>query len=112
MAHLKEKKSVMHHVVEVQNELLMRLQNAKSKLRQYITEMKREHNRARHDIKQLSFQSGLLDKPNLMVDYDRTVEMANKLKKLNGVMKQTIERLTHKIALLEGKCTTKNSQQK
>ena len=103
----------MNHVVEKQNEILTRLQNEKSKLRQYITEMKREHNRARREIQQLSFQSGLLDKPNLMVDYDRTVEMANELKMLNGAMKQTIERLTHKIALLEERCaTTKNSQQK
>ncbi|TMW40134.1 hypothetical protein DOY81_014786 [Sarcophaga bullata] len=111
MAHLKEKRNVMNHVVEVQTELLTRLQHEKSKLRQYITEMKREHNRARREIQQMSFQSGLLDKPNLMVDYDRTVEMASQLKIINGALKQTIERMTHKIALLEERCTPKNLPQ-
>lgn len=109
---MKEKQYMMNHILRAKKKLLERFETKQRTLRQHIKDLNKKRKRARHEISQASFQCGLLDKPNLMLDYDRTVEIANEQKALNEALKQTVKRLENKITLLENRCAKKKCSAK
>ncbi|KNC25112.1 hypothetical protein FF38_07796 [Lucilia cuprina] len=103
MAHLKEKQKMLRHIVSVKKKYLKKLQIQKNTCRTFMSELKIKRQKLRSDIHNVSFQSGLLDKPILMRDYDETEEKAKKLRQTIDDLKNTIEALTTKISVLEKK---------
>ncbi|XP_046810045.1 DNA repair protein rad50 [Lucilia cuprina] len=103
MAHLKEKQKMLRHIVSEKKKYLKKLQIQKNTCRTFMSELKIKRQKLRSDIRNVSFQSGLLDKPILMRDYDETEEKANKLRQTIDDLKNTIEALTTKISVLEKK---------
>ncbi|XP_037826391.1 uncharacterized protein MAL8P1.12-like [Lucilia sericata] len=103
MAHLKENQKMLRHIVSVKKKYLRKLLIQKNTCRTFISELKLKRQKIRSDIRNVSYQSGLLDKPILMRDYDETEEKANKLRQTIEDLKNTIEALTTKIGVLEKK---------
>lgn len=101
MAHLKERQKMIRHTIMIQKQYFQELKNEEKNIRKYISQLGLKHKNLRLEIRNLSFQSGLLDKPALMKDYDETVvTVINKELTIEG-LKANIERLTEKIFVME-----------
>lgn len=101
MAHLQDKQKMLRLIVTVQKTLFEELKEEKKEFRTYVLQLKMKRNQLRSDIHNLSFQSGLLDKPVLMKDYDETIKTANKLRQTIEDLKCTIAGLNTKISALK-----------
>ncbi|XP_065369651.1 uncharacterized protein LOC135961930 [Calliphora vicina] len=101
MAHLQEKQKMLRQIVTVQKEYLEEVKEEKKQFRKFVFQLKVKRQQLRSDIRNASFQSGLLDKPVLMKDYDETVETANKLRQTIEDLKCTIAGLNTKISALK-----------
>lgn len=101
MAHLKEKQKMIRHTIMIQKQFFQELKNEENIIRKHLTQLGLKRKNLRSEIRSLSFQSGLLDKPALMKDYDETVEtVINKELTIEGLT-ANIERLTEKIFVME-----------
>ncbi|XP_073812281.1 uncharacterized protein [Musca autumnalis] len=100
-AHLKDKQKMLHETINFQRQYLEELQGEKQRLREVVFQLKIERSRLRKESQDISFQSGLLDKPNLMKDFDTTVEYLEELRERVTQSKLDIGQLNEKIALLE-----------
>lgn len=97
---------MLHDTVTFQRQYMEELQIEKQNLREFLFRLKIERTRLRKDIRDISFQSGLLDKPVLMKDYDTTVEYLEDLQKRVENSQATIKSLHAKIDYLEKHCNT------
>ncbi|XP_061392710.1 plectin-like [Musca vetustissima] len=95
-AHLKEKQKMLHETIHFQRQYLEELQNEKQRLREVVFQMKIERSKLRKESRDISFQSGLLDKPILMKDFDTTVEYLEELRERVKQSKITICEINEK----------------
>lgn len=104
MAHLKEKQRMVRHNIANQKLYLSELQMQKRKLRQDFFNLKAARSRIQKDMRDCSFQGGLLDKPILMADYDKTEQQLIILRERVNRLKQIIAQKNSKIEALEANC--------
>ncbi|XP_053963328.1 coiled-coil domain-containing protein 96-like [Anastrepha ludens] len=104
MGHLKEKQAMLRDKIRIQKSMMGLLDEQKKSARENIYNSKTERNVVRKEIKELRYQSGLLDKPALMMDYDNTVVQLKKVGKAVEKLRDKQEDLQRKIAKLESKC--------
>uniref|UniRef100_A0A0A1WRY8 Coiled-coil domain-containing protein 96 n=1 Tax=Zeugodacus cucurbitae TaxID=28588 RepID=A0A0A1WRY8_ZEUCU len=104
MGHLKEKQAMIRSKIKIQKTCLALLQTQKYKARKCIFESKQQRSQMRKEIRELSYQCGLLDKPALMLDYDKTVyQISNVIERLHK-LRYRHDEILRKIARLEVKC--------
>ncbi|CAD7014502.1 unnamed protein product [Ceratitis capitata] len=77
LGHLKEKQAMIRSKIKIQKSCLATLLQQKFAARKWIFDSKQQRTRMRKEIKELSYQCGLLDKPALMLDYDKTAQQVN-----------------------------------
>lgn len=104
MAHLKEKEKMVRDTIAKQKEVLDVKNAQKETLRERIVELKIQRTKVRKEARELSFKSGLLDKPALLQDYQRTEEYLENLRKSVKKLRSTTKKLTKKIEFLEKLC--------
>ncbi|KAM7347921.1 uncharacterized protein ACRADG_007398 [Cochliomyia hominivorax] len=104
MANCQEKQKMLSHTVCIQKTFLNSLLQEKRNLRERLYSLKLQRNRMNAQIKSLSIQGGLLDKPALMLDYDHTVIRCRDQKELNNYLKRTMENLQKKIEDISKHC--------
>uniref|UniRef100_A0A1A9X4U7 DUF4201 domain-containing protein n=1 Tax=Glossina brevipalpis TaxID=37001 RepID=A0A1A9X4U7_9MUSC len=104
MAHLKEREKMVRDTIANQKTVLEAKYFEKEALRERIVELKIQRTRVRKEIRELSFKSGLLDKPSLLQDYHHTEEYLENLQKRVKKMRLTTKQLTKKIEFLEKLC--------
>ncbi|XP_019890298.1 coiled-coil domain-containing protein 96-like [Musca domestica] len=104
-AHLKEKQKMLHETINFQRQYLAELQLEKQRLREIVFQLKIERCRLRKESQDISFQSGLLDKPILMKDFDATVEYLEELQERVAQEKIAISELNEKITSVEKSCS-------
>lgn len=108
MAHLKEKQKMLRETITFQRQYLHELQDEKQRLREFVFRQKIQRSQLRKEMKDISFQSGLLDKPVLMKDYDTTVKQLAEMRERVHQSKVTVNRINDKIAILEKQCNFTN----
>ena len=69
--------------------------------RHHLQDLNLRRLHTRQEIKAMSFKAGLLDKPLLMYDYDKTVEQIEKDKERIAHLRATLATIEHKIRILE-----------
>uniref|UniRef100_A0A1B0GC87 CCDC113/CCDC96 coiled-coil domain-containing protein n=1 Tax=Glossina morsitans morsitans TaxID=37546 RepID=A0A1B0GC87_GLOMM len=104
MAHLKEKEKMVRDTIAKQKEVLDVKNAQKETLRERIVELKIQRTKVRKETRELSFKSGLLDKPALLEDYHHTEEYLENLRKSVKKLRSTTKKLTKKIEFLEKLC--------
>ncbi|XP_075169186.1 uncharacterized protein LOC142241303 [Haematobia irritans] len=104
IAHVKEKQKMLQDTISVQRQQLQESLKEKQRLREVIFKYKIERAKIRKQMQDLSFQAGLLDKPNLMKDYDVTVEYLEELRQNVKQSKLLINQLNEKISVFEKNC--------
>ncbi|XP_067633961.1 cilia- and flagella-associated protein 184-like [Eurosta solidaginis] len=104
MGHLKEKQAMLRNKVQIQRLFLSDLLEQKQIARESVFKAKTARKKIREDIKELSFQCGLLDKPALMLDYDVTVNEVKKATVRVEALRHKHDDILRKIEKLEGKC--------
>lgn len=90
--------------IKIQKACLSMLQSQKYSVRKCIFDSKQQRSQMRKEIKELSYQCGLLDKPALMLDYDNTVEQINIITEKVDKLRNKHDEILHKIVKLEAKC--------
>lgn len=95
---------MLSHTVSIQYSLFHSLVQEKHNLRERLFSLKLQRNRMHDQIKKLSIQGGLLDKPALMYDYDHTVERCRKQNYLNNSLKCTMRQMQKKIEEIRKNC--------
>lgn len=83
--------------IYVQSAILNQLRIKKNYMRERIYKLKKKHSSLGIQIKKLSAQCGILDKPALMIDYDMTVECCEEGRKINQYLKQTMAGIEKKL---------------
>ncbi|XP_017473527.1 PREDICTED: coiled-coil domain-containing protein 96-like [Rhagoletis zephyria] len=104
MGHLKEKQATLRSKIKLQNTMLASLQKEKQAAREAIFNSKKQRTKIRKEIKELSYQCGLLDKPALMLDYDATVAQLKVVGENVEKLRCKQDEIQRKIAKLESKC--------
>uniref|UniRef100_A0A1A9V267 DUF4201 domain-containing protein n=1 Tax=Glossina austeni TaxID=7395 RepID=A0A1A9V267_GLOAU len=104
MAHLKEKEKMVRDTIAKQKEVLDAKYAQKETLRARIVELKIQRTKVRKETRELSFKSGLLDKPALLEDYHHTEEYLENLRKSIKKLRSTTKELTKKIEFVEKLC--------
>ncbi|XP_055845614.1 coiled-coil domain-containing protein 96-like [Episyrphus balteatus] len=87
LAHIREKQQMMRNTISAQQEAFEELIEEKQSCREYLNDLKIERGAIRRELKKISFQNGLLDKPELLLDYDVTEEKVNDLKERIALIK-------------------------
>lgn len=104
MAHYKEKQRMLRNTIVIQKAHLEELLQEKHKLRERIFRMKLQRQRARKDIKETSFQGGLLDNLTLMYDYDWTIDLLQKKRNIVSRLRSKMEKMIDKINEVGRRC--------
>lgn len=103
--HNHEKTLALYHRLEGEQKKLEAIQNKQRQLREKLYKAKLDRSKIRKDIKDLSYNGGLVALPMLMHDYDRTLELVAE-KQLNiNQLKQTVKGILQRIAEYEARCT-------
>lgn len=88
-------------------ELLRQSQNA----RRDLYKQKQIRARIRKEIKECTFQGGILSKPTLMLDYDQTVEVVkqkkDKVEALRSQYKKVIDKIAYYEEILKSRSSNK-----
>lgn len=100
---------MLKDVIETERSSLDEFLSERNSLRQYIYQLKLKRARIRQELKELSIQGGLLDKPALMYDYDQTEKRLSGLRGLVNRLKITFETLQQKIVKLERRISARNN---
>ncbi|XP_073846656.1 uncharacterized protein [Musca autumnalis] len=101
MAHYKEQQKMLQNSMMAQRLALDELNDEKQQLRQRIHQLRMKRTAIRKQLRELSFDSGLLDKPALMLDYDKTNANVEEQRRIIDVLKQKSKKLEKKIKRLE-----------
>ncbi|XP_050324003.1 coiled-coil domain-containing protein 96-like [Bactrocera neohumeralis] len=104
LGHLKEKQAMIRSKIKIQKSCLAMLQAQKYTARKCIFDSKKQRSEMRKEIKELSYQCGLLDKPALMLDFDNTVEQINIVMEKVDKLRNKHDEILRKIVKLEAKC--------
>lgn len=102
--HNREKSVAIACKLKEYNLTLQKTMEAQRVLRERLYKAKVERARIRKQHSDLTFQGGLLAMPALMHDYDDTMDKINTKHASINEMKETIVRLTQRIAFLETRC--------
>ncbi|TMW49854.1 hypothetical protein DOY81_005070 [Sarcophaga bullata] len=97
LSHYKEKEQMATDSITIQKATLNDLTRKKRNLREYVFNLKKERSLLNSEIKRLSAQCGILDKPALMMDYDDTVEHCEEQQALNDYLKRTLATIERKL---------------
>ncbi|XP_065365837.1 uncharacterized protein LOC135958844 [Calliphora vicina] len=97
LAHYRQKQEMLCSTITIQSSFLDTLVENKSVLRERLHVLKLKRNRLHAQIKKLSAQGGLLDKPVLMFDYDNTVERGRQQKEIVNNLRGTLRLTQRKI---------------
>ena len=85
------------NTITFQQVALNELTEKKRKLRERVFNLKKQRSQLNSEIKRLSAQCGILDKPALMMDYDETVERCEEQQALNDYLKRTLSAIERKL---------------
>lgn len=96
LAHVREKEFMVENVIRKEREELQYLSEEGVDVRNYANRIKGERDHLRKKLNNMRETCGILDKPELLADYDN-------LTKTIDNQKETITRLKEHIADLEGK---------
>lgn len=72
IAHIKEKQEMLEHKITLEQNVLDNLIDEQGACRAYVHGLKLQRDNLRKQYNELSYQCGLLDKPQLLHDYDAT----------------------------------------
>lgn len=72
IAHIKEKQEMLAHKISLEQNVLNHLIDEQSECRAYVHDLKVQRDAIRKRYNILSYKCGLLDKPQLLYDYDVT----------------------------------------
>lgn len=72
IAHIKEKQEMLAHKISLEQNVLDNLVNEQTVCRAYVHDLKLQRDNLRKQYNDLSYRCGLLDKPQLLNDYDVT----------------------------------------
>lgn len=116
LAHVREKQFMLTNTILVQEGVLRDLQSEENSCRNYLNYIKLERDLLRKKLKEMSFDCGLLDKPALLRDYDRTIEKIAKAKLAIGKLKEEKEEILEELRAAavraESKLVIKSDTQK
>ncbi|KAH8407622.1 hypothetical protein KR222_008251 [Zaprionus bogoriensis] len=102
--HMRENRLAMNHKLEICKSRLVQVLMKQSDLRETLYRGKLERNRLRKQHAELIYNGGLLDLPNLMHDYDNTVDRVEAKQANINEMKEQVKRLTERLAQWEARC--------
>ncbi|KAI8126756.1 Coiled-coil domain-containing protein 96 [Lucilia cuprina] len=105
LAHYKEKQQMLCTNITIQTSVLDALLENKHMLREHLYALKLQRNRISSQIKKLSSQGGLLDKPALMFDYDHTVDRCREQREIVNRLRQTMHLIQRKIDEIVKHCS-------
>ncbi|XP_037953526.1 synaptonemal complex protein 1-like [Teleopsis dalmanni] len=106
--HLREKVLLMRDHVTAQELELRELLEEKQLIREELRKLKIKRIKLYKDIRELSFQCGLLDKPALLLDYDDTLDRLNATKANIIQIKSKLSDLQLKIKTAEEKLSAQH----
>lgn len=107
-AHQREKLSNFSQSVNIQELVLKELKQIHVISRKNLLAGKLQRANLLKEIREKSFQGGLLDKPLLMIDYDETVERVQKMNNKVQNLRQKYTDMQNRVDLMENqqKCNT------
>lgn len=108
LAHLSETKAALTKYVASQRLAFEELTNEREFLRCHLQNLTLGRMRIRQAIRELSASAGLLDKPLLIYDYDKTLERLNETKDIVARLRATLATIEQKINILERKLSNNN----
>lgn len=97
--HMREKSSMIHADYCIREEVLEDLKQIKKNCRERLFTLKLEKARLIKAANELSCSGGLVDKPLLMLDYDKTVARNTKLRERVANLKQKINERENRLEL-------------
>lgn len=101
LCHLKEKEQMC---LAEQDRKLVEFEQifiVQQKLRQKFYNLKKERNEIHGEMRNLSMRCGLLDKPNMIADYDRTMQQIEQKSAINNKLRWQLNRMNRYLKLYE-----------
>lgn len=102
IAHIKEKQEMLAHKIALEQNVLNSLIDEQSTCRAYVHDLKQERDNIRKKYNLLSYKCGLLDKPQLLYDYDVTTMDIQRVQEEIAALKAEKASLLSKIEKYEG----------
>uniref|UniRef100_A0A1A9ZXH1 DUF4201 domain-containing protein n=1 Tax=Glossina pallidipes TaxID=7398 RepID=A0A1A9ZXH1_GLOPL len=104
MAHYKEKQKMLTNAIVNQKLALEELEEEKRLCRNRLFEFKSERSRIRTEMQTISFQTCMLGRPILMLDYDETVRIINTKRDEVTKLRMRFHNLQEEVHKIENRC--------
>lgn len=105
LQHNREKAKILRAKFKICQSLLWDKQMEEDSIRGTLCALKLERNKIRKDYSELSYRGGLMVLPALMYDFDETVNKINKKKASIDELRESIKKLSQRVAEFEARCT-------
>lgn len=102
IAHIKEKQEMLEHKISLEQKALSNLIDEQISCRAYVHDLKLQRDTLRKQYNDLSYRCGLLDKPQLLFDYDVTEDEIQVVKEEIVALKAEKNSLLKRIEKYEG----------
>uniref|UniRef100_A0A1A9X4T8 DUF4201 domain-containing protein n=1 Tax=Glossina brevipalpis TaxID=37001 RepID=A0A1A9X4T8_9MUSC len=112
MAHYKEKQKMLANSIVNQKLALEELEEEKRLCRNRLFDLKLQHTRIRTEMQNISFQTCMLGRPILMLDYDETVKIVNNKRDEVAKLRLRFHTLQEEVHKIENRCATNVNSQK
>lgn len=102
IAHIKEKQQMLAHKIALEQNVLDHLIDEQTVCRAYVHDLKLQRDNLRKQYNDLSYKCGLLDKPQLLYDYDVTEDEIQTIQEEIADLNQQKISLVKRIEKYEG----------
>lgn len=112
MAHYKERQKMLTNTIVNQKLALEELEEEKRLCRNRLFELKSQRTRIRTEMQTISFQTCMLGRPILMLDYDETVKIINAKRDEVTKLRMRFYNLQEEVHKIENRCAIDMNVQK
>uniref|UniRef100_A0A1B0C4Y4 CCDC113/CCDC96 coiled-coil domain-containing protein n=1 Tax=Glossina palpalis gambiensis TaxID=67801 RepID=A0A1B0C4Y4_9MUSC len=104
MAHYKERQKMLTNTIVNQKLALEELEEEKRLCRNRLFDLKSQRTRIRTEMQNISFQTCMLGRPTLMLDYDETVKIINTKRDEVTKLRMRFHNLQEEVHKIENRC--------